>query len=119
MKIVFADSGYWIALFDPTDSLHFAASAFHQRIEAENTRIITSDLVLIEFLNFFSRSRKNVRQQAASAVTEIRQYPNFTVIPHTADLFDRTLMLYAQRSDKQWSLTDCSSFLNHARPRNN
>jgi uncharacterized protein len=111
MKPVFADSGYWIALFDPTDSLHSVASAFHQIIEVENTQIITSQLVLIEFLNFFSRSGRNVRQQASNTAMEIQQYPNFAVIPQTTDLFDRALKLYAQRPDKQWSLTDCSSFL--------
>ena len=33
------------------------------------------------------------------------------IIPATADLFDRGVQLYAERADKEWSLTDCISFV--------
>ena len=34
-----------------------------------------------------------------------------TIIPPDAALFDRGLALYASRLDKDWSLTDCISFV--------
>ncbi|MBF2047062.1 MAG: PIN domain-containing protein [Elainella sp. C42_A2020_010] len=103
MKPVFADASYWIALFNRNDDLH--------AIAAENTRIITREMVLTEFLNFFTQAVGRTRQQAANSAMETRQYPNITVIPQTTELFDRALNLYTQRPDKQWSLTDCSSFV--------
>jgi predicted nucleic acid-binding protein len=33
------------------------------------------------------------------------------IIPATTDLFQRGLRLYEKRPDKQWSLTDCTSFV--------
>ena len=33
------------------------------------------------------------------------------IIPPEADLFRRALELYSDRPDKDWSLTDCTSFV--------
>jgi type I restriction enzyme R subunit len=37
--------------------------------------------------------------------------PNITVVPQTRDLFRRAVDRYENRGDKEWSLTDCASFL--------
>ena len=34
-----------------------------------------------------------------------------TIVPPTQDLFEQGIELYAQRPDKEWSLTDCISFI--------
>jgi len=34
-----------------------------------------------------------------------------TVMPQTSDQFERALSRYEERIDKDWSLTDCASFL--------
>ncbi len=34
-----------------------------------------------------------------------------TIVPPTQDLFAQGIELYAQRRDKEWSLTDCLSFI--------
>jgi len=52
MNSVFADAGYWIALFNPRDQLHARAIAVSQSME--NRLIVTSQLVLIEFLNYYA-----------------------------------------------------------------
>ena len=111
MKTIFVDTGYWVALLYPRDTLHRAAQALHGSILAQNYKLISSELVLTEFVNFFSSSGSNSRQKAVDFVQQIRQNSNAVIMPQTTDLFDRALTLYAQRSDKQWSLTDCSSFL--------
>jgi uncharacterized protein len=37
--------------------------------------------------------------------------PGATVVLATQDLFDKTRALFAARPDKDWSMTDCSSFV--------
>jgi len=37
--------------------------------------------------------------------------PLRVVVPVTGDLFKRAALLYIQSRDKEWSLTDCSSFV--------
>jgi uncharacterized protein len=111
MKTVFADPGYWIALFYPRDQWHESASRLFTVVEAERVRTFTSEMVLIEFVDFFSRFNSSIRREVVDTVNQIRRHPNTTVIPANTELFDRALELFVDRLDKQWSLTDCSSFL--------
>jgi predicted nucleic acid-binding protein len=52
MTAVFADTSYWIALLNPQDSLHPKATKLSTFLR--RTRILTSEMVLVEFLNDFS-----------------------------------------------------------------
>jgi predicted nucleic acid-binding protein len=52
MERVFADTGYWIALLNPRDDLHQKASATSR--DYTLNQIVTSEMVLTEFLNSFS-----------------------------------------------------------------
>ncbi len=109
MKRLFADTSYWIALFNPRDDLHGRAVAAAQ--SSSDDRIITSDMVLVEFLNGFSDRGPRLRSAASKAVRTLQSSPNVTVIPQTSDQFERALGRYEERIDKDWSLTDCASFL--------
>lgn len=53
MSVVFADSGYWVALINPLDGLRAVA----RRVSGDlgGAEIVTSEMVLIEVLNHFSR----------------------------------------------------------------
>jgi uncharacterized protein len=44
-------------------------------------------------------------------VQHLRQTPACEVVPASRELLDRALDLYHQHSDKQWTLTDCVSFV--------
>lgn len=51
MERVFADTGYSIALLNARDELHERASAAMRKFTA--AQIVTSEMVLTEFLNSF------------------------------------------------------------------
>jgi predicted nucleic acid-binding protein len=109
MNRIFADTSYWIALLNPRDELHTKAVRAAQ-VHSENL-IVTSEMVLIEFLNGFCDRGPRLRQAATRAANILRSSPNVTVIPQTSDQFERALHRYEERPDKDWSLTDCASFL--------
>jgi predicted nucleic acid-binding protein len=109
MKQVFADTSYWIALLNPRDELHQKAIAAAQDYPAE--QIVTSEMVLVELLNGFSDHGPRVREAVSRAVQTLRTNPGVWVIPQTDDQFDRALTRYQSMVDKNWSLTDCASFL--------
>jgi len=109
MKQVFADTSYWIALLNPRDELHQKAIAAAQDYPAE--QIVTSEMVLVELLNGFSDHGPRVREAVSRAVQTLRSDPRVVVIPQTGDQFDRALTRYQSTVDKNWSLTDCASFL--------
>jgi predicted nucleic acid-binding protein len=109
MNAVFADAGYWIALFNPRDRLHEIATAVSQAIQ--NRPIVTSQLVLMEFLNYYASLGRIFRQRAVEVARNLQQYPNVEVVPLSDEQFEAALTMYAQRQDKTWGLIDCASFL--------
>jgi predicted nucleic acid-binding protein len=67
-------------------------------------------MVLTEVLNFYSKGT-TLREAAASSAQSLRSDPNVTIVPQTSLQFQNALELYKERSDKEWSLTDCASIL--------
>lgn len=109
MERVFADTGYWIALLNPRDDLHKKASATSH--DCNPNQIVTSEMVLTEFLNSFSDYGPSPRQAAARAVESLRGSSGVITFAQTTQLFERALRRYQEMSDKSWSLTNCASFL--------
>ncbi len=109
MKRLFADTGYWIALLNPHDELHARALALAQ--SCSDDQIVTTEMVLTELLNGFSDRGPRLRAAASKAVTALRGSPKVTVVPQTSEQFQRALTRYEDRLDKDWSLTDCASFV--------
>jgi predicted nucleic acid-binding protein len=109
MKFVFADTAYWVALFHPDDDLHQRAIDIND--ELDGATIVTSDMVLTEFLNHFAKHGPQFREVAASTVRSLLSRPDVKVIPQTRIYFKEAVNLYSKRLDKNWGLTDCASFV--------
>jgi len=109
VRTVFADTGYWVALVNPRDDLHQHALDTSRSIDP--LFIVTSDAVLTELLNDFGQRGPQLRKAAADLAGHLKRSPNCEVVPWASSLFDAGLALYRQRGDKNWSLTDCTSFV--------
>ena len=108
VRTVFADAGYWIALSTPRDEHRMAQDVARQLAPL---RIVTTEMVLVEFLTFMSRRGRHGRERAAHVVKELISDPYVEVVPQTSAQFEAALDRYASRLDQRWSLTDCASFL--------
>lgn len=108
MDRVFADTSYWIALFNARDALHARSLAASREFSSD--RIVTSEMVLTEFLNSFCGYGPTLRRAAAKAVQRLRS-SDVVIISQTPELFATALERYRAMEDKAWSLTDCASFL--------
>jgi len=109
MTALFADAGYWIALFNPRDQLHARAITISQALRGRP--VVTSQMVLVEFLNHYAALGQPFRQRAVQVVRSLHGNADVEIIPQTAPQFEAALALYDERSDKDWGLTDCSSFV--------
>ena len=107
MRTVFADSLFWIARACPRDS--WAEAARNAENSLGESRIVTTDEVLSEFLTALSKGGEALRRQAVKMVQAILADSNVKVVPQSRDSFLAGLDLYAQRADKSYSLTDCIS----------
>ena len=105
MKTIFADPFYFVALVSKRDEAHARVAAFEKGSE----RLVTTAWVLTEVAN--TLSARASRSGFVSVFAELRDDPDTVIVPPTQNLFERGVALYAERPDKDWSLTDCMSFV--------
>jgi predicted nucleic acid-binding protein len=104
--MIFVDTSYLLALANPRDSLHARAQAW---AGALNEPCVLTDYVLCEMVNALSMPVN--RPKAHLIVGQVRSSRDCERVPASLELFDAGLHLHAKRTDKEWSLTDCLSFL--------
>lgn len=109
MPEVFADTGYWIALLNPDDSLNARARELTTIWQDET--IVTTEMVFTELLNHESRGGVYKRLLTAQAVSTWTARPLVEVVPQTTNQFHNALERYRARPDHAWSLVDCASFI--------
>jgi predicted nucleic acid-binding protein len=105
----FADTSFWIGLSSKRDQHHHRAVAWHQFVIRTSSTIVTTEAVLLEFLN--ALSDVSTRRIAAESYLRVRADARIEVVPLQAELMGSAIHLYRGRPDKNWSLTDCLSFL--------
>ena len=109
MATYFADTSFWIGLSSKRDQHHHRAVAWHQFVIRNRSTIVTTEAVLLEWLN--ALSDVSTRRIAAESYLRVRADARIEVVPLQAELMDSAIQRYRGRPDKNWSLTDCLSFL--------
>lgn len=105
MTPLFADTFYFIALLSPDDAAHQKAVEYTRLIEQS----VTTEWVLLELADGLAKAgNRHLFQETRDALLTD---PSATVIPLDMALHERAIELYVQRPDKDWSLTDCVSFV--------
>ena len=105
MSHVFADTSYFVALYNTLDLFHEPARA----LTARNPELVTTEFVLTEFGSFMSR--RSVRSTCAAAIRSLTSGRAARVVPATSRLLAEGLSFFERHSDKDWSLVDCTSFV--------
>lgn len=106
MKAVFADAFYFVALLNRADQHHAKTIAAAREL---CSNLVTTEWVLAEVADALASSAS--RRLAVTFIYDLSQDPKVKIIPASTDFFQRGLQLYEKRRDKQWSLTDCISFV--------
>ena len=78
-------------------------------MEAGGGRIVTTRWVLAEVAN--SLSSPALRGVTADFLYVLETLPEVKIADESDGLYARGLAVYSRRGDKEWSLTDCISFL--------
>ncbi|BCU14136.1 type II toxin-antitoxin system VapC family toxin [Microcystis aeruginosa] len=107
MKQIFADTFYWVALINPQDNWHQRAREVTSSLK--NVKLVTTDEVLVELLNFMSVRGANRKRRTVEFIDNLLQNPRLQVIPQNLESFLQGFELYRRRPDKEYSLTDCIS----------
>ena len=104
---VFLDSSFIIAVINADDSLHKKALDLETELK-NRSQIWITEPVLFEIANSFSKTNKYKVSQFIEFCYESER---ITVVALTMELLHDALFMYSNYSDKEWSLTDCLSFV--------
>jgi predicted nucleic acid-binding protein len=105
VNAVFADTFFYLALLDGRDPSHDRALAQSML----KRTILTTEFILLELGNACARAEDHADFLALLA--GVRASPRTRIIPLGSGLLQRGLDLFSARRDKDWSLTDCVSFV--------
>jgi uncharacterized protein len=102
----FADAYYFIALLNRRDKAHASAVTAASSLTGD---IVTSDWVLVEVADALSHPMH--RSRVVRFLDELRESSRVEIVPASRELLYAGWKLYSERPDKDWSLTDCISFV--------
>jgi uncharacterized protein len=106
MKTAFADSVFYVALLIVRDDLHGKAKLLAQ---SWRNPVVTTEFVLLEVANYLRGSKS--REKFGELLNHLLADRNTEIIPCDHGHWERGVELYLTRPDKDWSLTDCISFI--------
>jgi predicted nucleic acid-binding protein len=104
--VVFADTYYFFAMLSDKDEGHAMTVTWSQSYQG---RLITSEWILLELGDGLASSRQ--RHLFGPLRRALIADPNYQILTWDETLYTKGLQLYEARPDKDWSLTNCISFV--------
>ena len=109
MNAVFVDTGYLLALEIANDQNHRAAVEHWQQITTALPPLVTTSYVFDEVVTFFNSRAYHVK--AAQVGNNLLHSPSVRFIHVDEPLFYEGWAYFQRHRDKDYSLTDCISFV--------
>ena len=106
---VFVGTNGWVALKRRGDFFHRAASDLNRTLLTSGTLYVTSNFVLDECYTLLLRHAGH--HIAVEFGEEIRASRLITVVTVSDELEEEAWQLFKRYSDKEYSFTDCTSFV--------
>jgi predicted nucleic acid-binding protein len=105
---LFLDTSFVVARFYRRDQHHQRANQLKVRIES-CAELWTTEAILLEVGAAFCHPLQ--RSIVETMWNQFHSDPFFRVAQVSGELLNRGMELFRQRADKEWSLTDCVSFV--------
>jgi predicted nucleic acid-binding protein len=109
MQKVFLDTGYVVALEASDDQRHDEAAAHWKKFIAERPRMVTTNYVFDEVVTFFNS--RDCHEKAVEIGERFRDSKMIELVAVNENLFEKGWAYFRKHDDKQYSLTDCISFV--------
>jgi predicted nucleic acid-binding protein len=109
MRSIFLDTGYIIALEAADDQSHSIARDHWQSVIAALPRLITTSYVFDEVVTFFNN--RNQHAKAVEVGNRLLTSPSVHFVHVDDAIFYDAWRYFEKHSDKDYSLTDCVSFV--------
>jgi predicted nucleic acid-binding protein len=104
--MIFVDTGYLLALAKPRDHLHARAIDW---AKVAPPPLLTTEYVVVETINGLSQPLD--RPRGFFLLDQMIPENGWQLVATSSDLMARGLAFHGQHADKEWSLTNCISFV--------
>ena len=104
---IFADSNFFIALYNPSDSLHSESVRISQKIKKEDPDIYISNYIFLEIVTVISQ--RIGRKEAVFLGNEILKNPKINIIHVDETLNKLAWQIFTKVPKKNFSFVDCST----------
>jgi predicted nucleic acid-binding protein len=111
MNSLFVDTSGWASLFIPTEPYHQQALQTFQLARQQRYQVVTTNYVIVGLVTLLDSRMRAPRSQLFQYVDVVRTDPDLTLIHLDAATDAAAWILCKTRSDKNWSLVDCTSFV--------
>jgi predicted nucleic acid-binding protein len=108
-RIVFVDSAYLIALAAADDQHHNEALVLAEKFDRDDVRFAITRAVFLEIGS--ALSKRHLRRAACEIFEEMESDARVKLIELEPPVLEAAQALFCGRADKEWSLTDCISFV--------
>ena len=109
MNPVFVDTGYLLALELANDQNHQSAIDHWQRVVTSLPPLVTTSYIFDEVVTFFNS--RGYHSKAVEVGTRLLRSPSVRLVHVDEALFNEGWVFLRQHRDKNYSLTDCISFI--------
>lgn len=111
--VVFVDTSAWLALVNKSDTFHLRAKEIRDNLLKDKAKFVITDFIIVEIANCLSRIP--FRSTAIQLISFIKASEDIEIVSIDKAVYDESWILYCSHQDKEWGLTDCTSFvvMNH------
>jgi uncharacterized protein len=106
---VFLDTSYAISLAVESDQKHVQALRLALQLQKDQTRLVVTRAVMLEIGNSLSKAR--YRSAGFALLSALESDPMVEILELTLEDYQAALTLFQSRTDKEWGLVDCISFV--------
>lgn len=108
-QTVFVDTSAWLALINEADMDHVKAKTIRDKLLRSKKRFFVTNYIIVEIANSLCKTRW--RSYAVKLINSIHETESIEVVELDKEISEEAWNMYSTRTDKEWSLTDCASFV--------
>jgi len=108
IEAIFVDRFAWIATINKSDNYHEICLGILEELLNNQAKLITTNYVVVETIN--ALSKVEFRKTVIEFIDKLEKSPSVQIIRITDEIYNNAWTFYKQRMDKDWGITDCTSF---------
>lgn len=106
MSRIFLDASFYVALLNQQDEYHEQAVALSRSLREA---VVTTEYVLIELGNWLSQTGD--KEAFRELLERMEDDERTLIVPCSSNLFLQAVEVYTTRTERNWTLSDCISFV--------